>query len=56
MKLNLQFQEFHEALAAKADLIQATGDAIVTFEEVACLTPRGKEFIMISACFDYSKY
>ncbi|XP_046840265.1 FACT complex subunit SSRP1-like isoform X2 [Xenia sp. Carnegie-2017] len=33
---------FHEKVLAKADVIQATGDAIVTFEEVAILTPRGR--------------
>ena len=33
-------QTFHEKVLAKADVIQATGDAIVTFEEVAILTPR----------------
>lgn len=44
-------KEFHEALAAKADLIQATGDAIVTFEEVACLTPRGRYSIRVYPSF-----
>ena len=33
---------FHEKVLAQADVIQATGDAIVTFEEVAILTPRGR--------------
>jgi len=44
-------KEFHEALTAKADLIQATGDAIVTFEEVACLTPRGRYSIRVYPTF-----
>merc|ERR1712048_981608 len=44
-------KEFHEKITAKADLIQATGDAIVTFEEVACLTPRGRYSIRVYPTF-----
>ena len=33
-------QNFHEQVMQKADIIQATGDAIVTIPDVACLTPR----------------
>lgn len=33
-------KELHEKILAKADVIQAIGDAIVTFEEIVCLTPR----------------
>ena len=33
-------QHFHEQVLEKADIIQATGDAIVTLPDVACLTPR----------------
>ena len=33
-------QNFHERVLEKADIIQATGDAIVTLPDVACLTPR----------------
>jgi len=44
-------KEFHEKITAKADLIQATGDAIVTFEEVACLTPRGRYAIRVYPTF-----
>ena len=33
-------KELHEKILAKADVIQAIGDAIVTFEEIICLTPR----------------
>ena len=33
-------QEFYKNVIAKADVIQATGDAVVTFTEVQCLTPR----------------
>ena len=31
---------FHEKVLAKADVMQATGDAIVTFTEIPSLTPR----------------
>ncbi len=31
---------FHDKVLAKADVMQATGDAIVTFEEIPSLTPR----------------
>lgn len=33
-------KELHDKILAKADVIQATGDAIVTFSEIHCLTPR----------------
>ena len=33
-------KELHDRILAKADVIQATGDAIVTFSETHCLTPR----------------
>ena len=33
-------KELHDKILAKADVIQATGDAIVTFAEIQCLTPR----------------
>ena len=33
-------KELHEKILAKADIIQAIGDAIVTFTEIQCLTPR----------------
>ena len=31
---------FHDRVLAKADVMQATGDAIVTFTEIPSLTPR----------------
>ena len=31
---------FHEKCLARADVMQATGDAIVTFSEIHSLTPR----------------
>ncbi len=34
------WQEFYKNVIAKADIIQATGDAIAVFSEVQCLTPR----------------
>ena len=33
-------QSFQDQIMSKADVIQATGDAIVSFHEIACLTPR----------------
>ena len=42
---------FHEQVVSKADVIQATGDAIITFDEVACLTPRGKYAIRVYPTF-----
>lgn len=33
-------KELHDKILAKADVIQAIGDAIVTFPETHCLTPR----------------
>lgn len=33
-------KELHDKILAKADVIQATRDAIVTFAEIHCLTPR----------------
>ena len=33
-------KELHDKILAKADIIQAIGDAIVTFSEIHCLTPR----------------
>lgn len=33
-------QDFYKNVMSKADIIQATGDAIVTFDQVQCLTPR----------------
>ncbi|XP_002159252.2 FACT complex subunit SSRP1 isoform X1 [Hydra vulgaris] len=40
-------KNFHDQIMSKADIIQATGDAIVTFDEVACLTPRGRYSIRV---------
>ncbi len=33
-------KELHQKILAKADVMQAIGDAIVTFSEIHCLTPR----------------
>ena len=33
-------QEFYKNVLSKADIIQATGDAVAIFQEVQCLTPR----------------
>ncbi|XP_050407825.1 FACT complex subunit SSRP1 [Patella vulgata] len=43
--------EFYEKVLAKADIIQATGDAVVTFTEVQCLTPRGRYDIKLYPTF-----
>ena len=44
-------QSFVENVMAKADIIQATGDAIVTFSELHCLTPRGRYDIKLFPSF-----
>ena len=36
----LSSQAFHDRVIAKADVLQATGDAIASFSEMQCLTPR----------------
>jgi structure-specific recognition protein 1 len=42
-------KELHQKILAKADVIQATGDAIVTFSEIHCLTPR-YALLYLSTC------
>ncbi|XP_071946371.1 FACT complex subunit SSRP1-like isoform X2 [Antedon mediterranea] len=44
-------QQFHDNVIAKADVIQATGDAIVKLEQIACLTPRGRYDIKLYPTF-----
>jgi structure-specific recognition protein 1 len=44
-------QSFVDKVMAKADIIQATGDAIVTFSELHCLTPRGRYDIKLFPTF-----
>ncbi|XP_023242351.1 FACT complex subunit Ssrp1-like [Centruroides sculpturatus] len=44
-------QAFLENVLAKASIIQATGDAIVTFKELQCLTPRGRYDIKVFPSF-----
>ncbi|XP_015930923.1 FACT complex subunit Ssrp1 [Parasteatoda tepidariorum] len=44
-------QAFVDNVLAKASIIQATGDAIVTFKELQCLTPRGRYDIKIFPSF-----
>ncbi|XP_065057793.1 FACT complex subunit SSRP1-like isoform X1 [Rhopilema esculentum] len=46
-----QVKNFQEQVMSKADVIQATGDAIVSFEEIACLTPRGRYSIKVYPTF-----
>ncbi|XP_013394165.1 FACT complex subunit SSRP1 [Lingula anatina] len=43
--------EFHQNVLEKADIIQATGTAIATVEEIQCLTPRGRYDIKIYPTF-----
>ncbi|KAH7980541.1 hypothetical protein HPB49_017114 [Dermacentor silvarum] len=44
-------QAFRHSVLSKASIIQATGDAMVTFKELRCLTPRGRYDIKIfSSC------
>ncbi|XP_046582983.1 FACT complex subunit SSRP1-like [Haliotis rubra] len=35
-------QEFYKNVMESADIIQATGESIVTLQEIQCLTPRGR--------------
>lgn len=44
-------EDFHQKIMQNAEVIQATGDAIVTFDEVACLTPRGRYSIRVYPTF-----
>ncbi|XP_071790372.1 FACT complex subunit SSRP1-like isoform X1 [Asterias amurensis] len=44
-------EAFHENILAKADVIQATGDAIASLEQIPCLTPRGRYDIKIFPTF-----
>lgn len=44
-------QDFFDKVMAKADVIQAAGDAITIFNEVQCLTPRGRYDIKIYPTF-----
>ncbi|UYV73676.1 SSRP1 [Cordylochernes scorpioides] len=44
-------QAFQSNILEKADVIQATGDALVTFRELQCLTPRGRYDIKIFQTF-----
>ncbi|ELT88434.1 hypothetical protein CAPTEDRAFT_172235 [Capitella teleta] len=44
-------QDFYTSVMSKADIIQATGDAICTFNEVQCLTPRGRYDIKLYPTF-----
>jgi structure-specific recognition protein 1 len=43
--------EFHKNVMAKAEVIQVVGDAITSFTEVQCLTPRGRYDIKIYPAF-----
>ena len=45
------FQAFQDQIMSQADVIQATGDAIVSFHEIACLTPRGRYSIKVYPTF-----
>ncbi|XP_031557344.1 FACT complex subunit SSRP1-like isoform X2 [Actinia tenebrosa] len=42
---------FHDHVISKADIIQITGDAIVTIPDVACLTPRGRYTMKVFPTF-----
>ena len=41
-------QDFYRNVIAKADIIQATGDAIVILQEIQCLTPRWGLLLSVS--------
>lgn len=42
LKVCVFLQAFAENVLSKADVIQATGDAVCIFKELQCLTPRGR--------------
>ncbi|XP_038856016.1 FACT complex subunit SSRP1-like isoform X2 [Salvelinus namaycush] len=42
---------FRDSVLSKADVIQATGDAVCIFKELQCLTPRGRYDIRIYPSF-----
>ena len=44
-------QAFHDAVKDKAELGQATGDLVLSFEEVLVLTPRGRYDVDMSLDF-----
>lgn len=44
-------EAFAQNVLSKADVIQATGDAICIFRELQCLTPRGRYDIRIYPTF-----
>ncbi|XP_071848576.1 FACT complex subunit SSRP1-like isoform X2 [Apostichopus japonicus] len=44
-------ETFHQNVMAKADIIQATGDAITSLDQIPCLTPRGRYDIKIFPTF-----
>ncbi|XP_064461174.1 FACT complex subunit SSRP1-like [Ornithodoros turicata] len=44
-------QAFRNNVLSKASIIQATGDAIATFKELQCLTPRGRYDIKVFTSF-----
>lgn len=41
-KCSIPPQAFAQNVLSKADVIQATGDAVCIFKELQCLTPRGR--------------
>ncbi|XP_068596447.1 LOW QUALITY PROTEIN: FACT complex subunit SSRP1a [Brachionichthys hirsutus] len=44
-------EAFAQSVLSKADVIQATGDAVCVFKELQCLTPRGRYDIRIYPTF-----
>lgn len=44
-------QSFHQNVLSKADIIQATGDAILSLQEVPSLTPRGRYELKVYPTF-----
>ncbi|KAL0974201.1 hypothetical protein UPYG_G00217030 [Umbra pygmaea] len=44
-------EAFAQNVLSKADVIQATGDAVCVFKELQCLTPRGRYDILIYPAF-----
>ncbi|GAV03684.1 hypothetical protein RvY_14074 [Ramazzottius varieornatus] len=44
-------ESFHQNVIEKADMVQATGDALMSLNEVPCLTPRGRYELKVYPTF-----
>ena len=49
-------QAFADNVRSKADVIQATGDAVCVFKELQCLTPRGRYVGIVIVIITFSSH